>query len=120
MEDAMTHSENDETPKETKSCVFPYFPRRYLVAILSFFGLVNIYALRVNLSVAIVDMVANKTAYINGTDIVTENAEFIWNSTMQGVILSSFFYGYIFTQIPGSYLATLVPAVRVARGDVNR
>ena len=48
MEDAMTHSENDETPKETKSCVFPYFPRRYLVAILSFFGLVNIYALRVN------------------------------------------------------------------------
>ena len=28
-----------------------------------------------------------------------------WSPTTQGAILSSFFYGYIITQIPGGYLA---------------
>lgn len=28
-----------------------------------------------------------------------------WNSETQGWILSSFFYGYILTQVPGGYLA---------------
>lgn len=36
-------------------------PKRYLLAILSFFGFMNVYALRVNLSVALVAMVSNKT-----------------------------------------------------------
>uniref|UniRef100_A0A914RQQ9 Major facilitator superfamily (MFS) profile domain-containing protein n=1 Tax=Parascaris equorum TaxID=6256 RepID=A0A914RQQ9_PAREQ len=30
-----------------------------------------------------------------------------WDSVTQGVILGAFFYGYIFTQIPGGYLAHL-------------
>ncbi|XP_065056227.1 vesicular glutamate transporter 2.1-like isoform X2 [Rhopilema esculentum] len=34
-----------------------------------------------------------------------EPAEFSWNTKEQGIILSSFFYGYIITQIPSGYLA---------------
>ena len=32
--------------------------------------------------------------------------DFEWDSGTQGLILASFFYGYIITQIPGGYLAT--------------
>ena len=32
--------------------------------------------------------------------------DFDWDSKTQGLILASFFYGYILTQIPGGYLAT--------------
>ena len=39
----------------------PCIPARYTLAVLSFLGFVNVYALRVNLSVAIVEMV-NSTA----------------------------------------------------------
>ena len=45
--------------------------RRYLMALLAFFGFCIIYMLRVNLSVAIVAMTANKTRiFENGTTIM--------------------------------------------------
>ncbi len=65
----MDHSDIDENPGEdqlksrkskwrvTCDCM----PKRYLLALLSFFGFLNVYALRVNLSVALVAMVSNKT-----------------------------------------------------------
>ena len=28
-----------------------------------------------------------------------------WSTSLQGYILSSFFYGYIFTQLPGGFLS---------------
>ncbi len=44
------------------------FPRRYLIAIMAFFGFFNIYSLRVNLSIAIVAMTENRTTiHANGT-----------------------------------------------------
>lgn len=44
--------------------------RRYVVAFLAFLGFFNIYALRVNLSIAIVAMTENKTVILeNGTAI---------------------------------------------------
>lgn len=55
-----------ETPIERTS----WLPRRYLVALLSFFGFANIYAMRVNLSVAVVVMRDNRTLTLaNGTKI---------------------------------------------------
>ncbi|VDK44102.1 unnamed protein product [Anisakis simplex] len=69
--------------------------RRYLVALLAFFGFANIYAMRANLSVAIVQMTYDSLKPEFGD----------WDSFSQGAILGAFFYGYIFTQIPGGYLA---------------
>ena len=39
--------------------------------------------------------------------------EFDWNSKEQGLVLSSFFYGYITSQILGGYLATRIGAARL-------
>ena len=39
--------------------------------------------------------------------------DFDWDSQTQGLILASFFYGYIFTQIPGGYFATKYGGKRI-------
>lgn len=111
------------------------FPRRYLIAILAFFGFFNIYSLRVNLSIAIVAMTENRTiTHSNGTiEYVSINSspsammcneqtglflflkiqEFPWSSKEQGLLLSSFFYGYIITQLPGGWLAPRMGAAKL-------
>eukprot|EP00118_Oscarella_pearsei_P022762 m.266375 g.266375 ORF g.266375 m.266375 type:complete len:338 (+) comp40500_c0_seq13:96-1109(+) len=65
-----------------------YFPVRFVLAIMASLGLANMFALRVNLSVAIVHM----------------KKELGWNSETSGIVLSSFYYGYIFTQLPAGVL----------------
>ncbi|XP_023344721.1 vesicular glutamate transporter 1 [Eurytemora carolleeae] len=100
-----------EEPEKT-SWLGRKIKRRYVVAMLAFLGFCNIYMLRVNLSVAVVAMTTNKThVYPNGT--VYEAPDFDWDSKTQGFILASFFYGYIFTQIPGGYLATRYGGKRI-------
>lgn len=37
---------------------------------------------------------------------------FPWNSKIQGLIESSFFWGYLVTQIPGGFLSSVLPANR--------
>ena len=39
--------------------------------------------------------------------------DFDWDSQTQGLILASFFYGYIITQIPGGYFATKYGGKRI-------
>lgn len=92
-----------------------------------FFGFFNVYSLRVNLSVGIVAMTANRTVhYDNGTvgyvrvfdffyifllihsrltQLLSQEQYFPWNSKERGLILSSFFWGYITTQFLGGLLA---------------
>lgn len=86
------------------------------MALLGFF---MVYALRVNLSVALVDMInatsstpENTSAKVcpdhTITPAVPHNStgkKYDWDGNTQGWILGSFFYGYILTQIPGGYLA---------------
>lgn len=95
-----------EVPEHTSSKWCFSIPRRYVVAIMAFFGFCNVYALRVNLSVAIVAMTSNYSHIENGTEKFKQ--DYPWSSEVQGLVLSSFFYGYIVTQIPGGWLATRI------------
>ncbi|KAF5910114.1 Elongation factor 1-alpha 1 [Clarias magur] len=91
---------------------------RYGLALLSCYGFFVAYALRVNLSVAMVDMLKNSSSSNNVSGSVCPRhtsparpshnhtaSVYDWNSETQGWILGSFFYGYIVTQIPGGYMA---------------
>uniref|UniRef100_T1GHC2 Major facilitator superfamily (MFS) profile domain-containing protein n=1 Tax=Megaselia scalaris TaxID=36166 RepID=T1GHC2_MEGSC len=75
------------------------------------------YALRVNLTIAIVAMV--KPAAHNGTDgspvdVVEDDSDlFDWDPYQQNFVLGSFFWGYILTELPGGRLAELVGGRRV-------
>lgn len=99
--------------------------RRYIVVFMAFLGFFNVYSLRVNLSVGIVAMTENRTVeYANGTIgyvsaytlsslpcgtqwksfeciCTQQEQDFPWNSKERGLILSSFFWGYITTQFLG-------------------
>lgn len=82
--------------------------RRYLVVLMAFLGFFNVYALRVNLSVAIVAMTdPREVEHANGT-ITTLEPEFPWDSTKKGLALSSFFWGYILTQFAGGFVASKI------------
>lgn len=77
-------------------------------------GMNMLYALRVNLSVAIVSMVRSQpTIAVNSTtslDSLPDNPiaqQFDWNEKQQGLILGSFFWGYVVTQLPGGRMADM-------------
>jgi ACS family sodium-dependent inorganic phosphate cotransporter len=69
--------------------LFEYWPRRLTVVILCFLSALICYIDRVNISVAIIPMAE----------------EFGWDNTTRGLVLSSFFYGYMATQVLGGWLA---------------
>ncbi|XP_044252844.1 putative inorganic phosphate cotransporter [Tribolium madens] len=106
--------------EDTRECM----KARHILGILGFLGFANVYAMRVNLSVAIVAMVnntaipqpsTNSNIYdhcvapnaTNSTQPNTSDGEFAWDEATQGIVLGSFFYGYVLTQVPGGRLAEL-------------
>ncbi|XP_072175846.1 sialin-like [Diadema setosum] len=112
----------EKSDKQTKEefIVAPKVPgciaTRHVLAFYGFLGFVNVYAMRVNLSVAMTAMVNGSTSAINASQVscpVNESlygnsthkeGEFNWDSNTKEQILASFFYGYILTQIPGGFL----------------
>jgi len=95
-----------------------YLPCRYALTILSASGFCVLFLMRVNLSVAIVAMVNSTYADANASannpecqrDKVkttrVKDGEFNWDQETQGLILGSFYYGYIVTQLPGGWLGS--------------
>ncbi|XP_071443502.1 sialin-like isoform X2 [Hetaerina americana] len=98
--------------------------QRFILAFMGFFAIGNAYTMRVCLSVAIVDMVTKSEMNVHAIttlnsssceEYVIENntskiekgkaGEFTWDEETQGIILSSFFWGYVLTQLPGGMLA---------------
>uniref|UniRef100_A0A0P4WJ10 Sialin n=1 Tax=Scylla olivacea TaxID=85551 RepID=A0A0P4WJ10_SCYOL len=104
---------------------------RHTLAFLGFLGFSTVYAMRVNLSVAIVAMVKStsgsdddKPSFANDSCPVPpgwgdssnnngKDGEFDWSETTQGLILGSFFYGYLFTNFPGGRAAEYFGGKRV-------
>ncbi|XP_063821196.1 sialin-like [Ostrinia nubilalis] len=105
-------TEREKTKEHTSSSWCFWHRRRFVVALLAFFGFFNVYALRANLSVAVVAMTEPvETKLENGTIIFAP--EFDWSSQTKGLVLSSFFYGYLVTQLPGGWLASKIGGNRV-------
>ena len=77
------------TPAATSLPPRQYFPRRFILIGLCFLSTFICYIDRVNMSVAIIPMAD----------------EFKWAQTTKGIVLSSFFYGYLATQVLGGWLA---------------
>lgn len=97
---------------------------RHVVTFMLFLGMANAYVMRTNMSVAIVAMVnhtaiqtqSNETVVnecnsgLNSTQEAYEeehsrDGKYNWETPQQGYLLSSFFYGYVLTQIPFGILA---------------
>lgn len=74
---------------DTKPHWWQQFPRRWLIVLLCFSAFLLCNMDRVNMSIAILPMAA----------------EFNWNSSTIGLIQSSFFWGYLLTQIVGGIWA---------------
>jgi len=113
--------------------LFPSLPDflscRQVLNLLTMLGFMLNYALRVNLTIAIVDMVrpnvtsavnatlagnstaANSTASPDGVDVYEER--FPWDSYQTNFVLGCFFWGYILTELPGGRLAELIGGRRV-------
>ncbi|GIY13175.1 hypothetical protein CDAR_114891 [Caerostris darwini] len=105
-----------------------YFPKRCIFMILGFFGTFLLYATRVNLSVAIVAMVNDSEHHefnpfnnsvkcynqlrndTHPAKNVQKGMKYNWDSKIQGLILSSAYYGFFFTQLPGGILSERIGA----------
>jgi hypothetical protein len=96
-------SKGKDQLNQLNSCI----KKRHVLAIYSFFGFFFAYSLRANFSVAIVDMSKSKVNHkiidlsgnINETTASHHDTD-EWSTILQGYVLSSFFYGYIATQLP--------------------
>lgn len=110
------------------------FPRNFtgcltcvqVLNIMVLLGFMLNYALRVNLTIAIVEMIYdqkdNLTAVANitnGTHHVTEHpghveqTRFFWDTKQKNLVLGCFFWGYVMTELPGGRLAEIIGARRV-------
>ncbi|XP_076449981.1 vesicular glutamate transporter 1-like [Babylonia areolata] len=100
------------------SCFRCNCARRYQIALLSSVGFLLSFGIRCNMGVAVLEMTKNETKDLDGDGVIRHNEtvgepEFSWTPETIGVVDSSFFWGYIITQIPGGYLASRLPANRL-------
>ncbi|XP_066588937.1 putative inorganic phosphate cotransporter [Prorops nasuta] len=79
---------------------------RHVQVFIMTLGFLSCYAVRVTMSVTLEAMTHASIANPNFE-------EFHWNNDQKNVILSSFFWGYICTQIPGSMIAASVGAQKM-------
>ncbi|KAG0712043.1 Sialin [Chionoecetes opilio] len=100
---------------------------------MAFLGMVFNYMLRVNINLTVVAMVkvdanssqANSSAqevcgFTDDSDHENdEEGEFEWDEFTQSVITASFFWGYIWTQVPGGRIAEVFGARRVFGGALT-
>lgn len=108
-------------------------PQRVVSALMAFFAVALAYCLRISLSYAITQMVSLPHAHDNGSIIsnpdvcppyddeiiaikndqqiptIGSNIErYDWSQELQGLILSSFYWGYILTHVPGGLLSARI------------
>ncbi len=80
----------------------PRFPARYSIVLLCFAAVFVCYLDRVNMSVAVVAM----------------KEQYGWNDTTKGLVMSSFFLGYLLLQVVSGWVANRIGGRRVLGGAV--
>ncbi|XP_046601309.1 uncharacterized protein LOC107216979 [Neodiprion lecontei] len=92
-------------------------PQRWVFTVMGCLAAVNAYTMRISMSLAITEMVVSaKTSNSTSSNEICPASDsttsgtgsggsYDWDSYTQGIILSSFYWGYVFTQIPGGMLA---------------
>ncbi|XP_017478656.1 PREDICTED: putative inorganic phosphate cotransporter [Rhagoletis zephyria] len=78
----------------------PCFGMRHLQTLLLFFNIMVVYFSRLNVAVSVVAMTNANTTNPNFP-------EYNWNEKHKSYIISSFYWGYVFTQLPGGYVSRL-------------
>ncbi|XP_066601443.1 vesicular glutamate transporter 1 [Prorops nasuta] len=84
----------------------PCLSKRYTVAVLACLGFVISFGMRCNMGMAKVLLQSNATKPGN-------SMKFNWTVGVESMLDSSFFWGYLLTQVPGGFLASLYPANRI-------
>ncbi|KAG8039041.1 hypothetical protein G9C98_003348 [Cotesia typhae] len=94
--------------------------QRWVFAIMGFLAIFNAYTMRVCLSITITEMVVSEhknTSTVIDDDVCSNenhqldppvnstSGSYHWDESLQGIILSSFYWGYVITHIPGGMLA---------------
>ncbi|CAK1547114.1 unnamed protein product [Leptosia nina] len=105
-------------------------PQRYVLSIMALFAIANAYTMRVCLNLAITQMVKKRDTSVGSihydpdacpdynevANTTMKLADYLlraqggvekfdWSEATQGLLLSSFYYGYILTHLPGGILA---------------
>uniref|UniRef100_A0A182VUX8 Major facilitator superfamily (MFS) profile domain-containing protein n=1 Tax=Anopheles minimus TaxID=112268 RepID=A0A182VUX8_9DIPT len=108
---------------------------RQVLNIMVIFGFMLNYALRVNFTIAIVAMTKTLVSVTTGGDdstgtnvtdttmadlstttessVIDEADKFEWDARQQNLMLGSFFWGYVLTELPGGRLAEIIGGRRV-------
>ncbi|XP_041979313.1 sialin [Aricia agestis] len=118
IENDVTCSERSLVENERREETTGWIKCRTVLGVMGFLGFANVYAMRVNLSVAIVAMINSTTVPSNDSSldvcptsepsnstIPPKPGDFNWTPEQQSIILGSFFYGYVLTQVPGGRIA---------------
>ena len=87
--------------------------KRFTQAVLVAAGFLISFGIRCNVGVATVKMMSNTTRKDENGEIEHIPQEFHWSPETIGYVDSSFFWGYIITQLPGGFLASRFPANRL-------
>ncbi|XP_075974440.1 vesicular glutamate transporter [Anticarsia gemmatalis] len=82
----------------------PCLTARYTVALLACVGFSIMFGMRCNMSMAKLKMTEGNS---------TEDTPFNWTLSVESSIDSSYFAGYLITQVPGGYLASMYPANKI-------
>nr|CAH7752685.1 unnamed protein product [Callosobruchus chinensis] len=100
---------------------------RQVLNIMVILGFMFNYMLRVNLTIAIVDMIespsnnssgSNSSSITNTTMATSSDTRFHWSESQKNDILGSFFWGYVLTELPGGRMAEIVGARRIFGGGM--
>lgn len=94
---------------------------RQILNIMVILGFMFNYMLRVNLTIAIVDMVETNTTNITNTNSSKgriDDTKFNWDTEQKNAVLGSFFWGYVLTELPGGRMAEIVGARKIFGGGM--